>query len=83
MAHFLVSVVGLYEFTGAHGLQASPMVIVWLAIAWLPYQLVICYSAVRAVRRQMLGVNNWEKTQHIGAHRGELYDGAVAHDHAA
>jgi glycosyltransferase XagB len=83
LAHFLTAVVGLYEFTGAHGLRASPKTIVSLAIAWLPYQIVICYASVRAVRRQMTGVNNWEKTQHIGAHRGELYEGAVAHDHAA
>jgi cellulose synthase/poly-beta-1,6-N-acetylglucosamine synthase-like glycosyltransferase len=83
LAHFLTAVVGLYEFTGAHGLQASPKVIFSLAIAWLPYQMLICYASVRAVRRQMTGVNNWEKTQHIGAHRGELYEGAVAHDHAA
>jgi glycosyltransferase XagB len=85
LAHFLTSTVGLYEFTGAHGLKASPGTIVSLALAWLPYQMLICYAALRAVRREMRGVNNWEKTQHIGAHRGELYDRALeqAHDHAA
>jgi glycosyltransferase XagB len=47
--------------------------------------MLICYAALRAVRREMRGVNNWEKTAHIGAHRGELYDRALeqAHDHAA
>jgi cellulose synthase/poly-beta-1,6-N-acetylglucosamine synthase-like glycosyltransferase len=76
-AHFLTSVVGLYEFTGAHGLQASPKAVLHMAIAWFPYQLLISYAALRAVRRQMKGVNDWEKTQHIGAHRVGVYDRAV------
>jgi cellulose synthase/poly-beta-1,6-N-acetylglucosamine synthase-like glycosyltransferase len=69
-ANLLMSVVGLYEFTNAHGLKASPMEAVRLAFAWFPYQLVLVYAAWRAVRRQMRGINNWEKTQHLGAHRG-------------
>jgi glycosyltransferase XagB len=84
-AHYLTSVVGLYEFTGAHGLQASPKAVLHMALAWFPYQLLISYASLRAVRRQMQGVHNWEKTQHIGAHRVGLYDGAVgqANDNAA
>ena len=76
IAHFLSSVVGLYEFTGAHGLKASPGAIVRLAIAWFPYQLVLAYAALRAGQRQMRGISNWEKTQHIGAHRGDLHGAA-------
>jgi cellulose synthase/poly-beta-1,6-N-acetylglucosamine synthase-like glycosyltransferase len=68
-AHFLVAVVGLYEFTEAHGLEASPRAVIRMAIAWYPYQIVLAYAAVRAMRRQMLGRNDWEKTQHVGAHR--------------
>ena len=40
-----------------------------LAVAWTPYQIVLAYAALRAVRRQMRGINTWEKTQHVGAHR--------------
>jgi glycosyltransferase XagB len=68
-AHFLTSVVGLYEFTGAHGLKASPRTVVTMAVTWLPYQVVLAYAAVRALRRQMRGIGNWEKTAHVGAHR--------------
>jgi cellulose synthase/poly-beta-1,6-N-acetylglucosamine synthase-like glycosyltransferase len=84
-AHFLTSVLGLYEFTDAHGLQASPRAVVHMAIAWFPYQLTVSFAALRAVRRQMKGVSNWEKTQHIGAHRVGVYDRAVeqANDNAA
>jgi hypothetical protein len=28
---------------------------------------------LRAVRRQMRGINTWEKTQHVGAHREPLH----------
>jgi cellulose synthase/poly-beta-1,6-N-acetylglucosamine synthase-like glycosyltransferase len=69
LANLLSSEIGLYEFTRAHGLKASPMAAIRLAMAWTPYQLVLAYAALRAVRRQMRGINTWEKTQHVGAHR--------------
>jgi cellulose synthase/poly-beta-1,6-N-acetylglucosamine synthase-like glycosyltransferase len=72
IANLLISVVGLYEFTRAHGLQASPGAALRLALAWFPYQLVLAYAALRAVGRQMRGINNWEKTAHVGAHRADL-----------
>jgi cellulose synthase/poly-beta-1,6-N-acetylglucosamine synthase-like glycosyltransferase len=68
-AHFVTAVVGLYEFTGQHGLRASPGRVLIMALTWLPYQLVLAYAAVRALRRQLTGVGNWEKTAHVGAHR--------------
>jgi cellulose synthase/poly-beta-1,6-N-acetylglucosamine synthase-like glycosyltransferase len=74
LANLLVSVVGLYEFTRAHALPASPAAALRLALAWFPYQLVLAYSALRAVTRQMRGINNWEKTAHVGAHRPDLED---------
>jgi hypothetical protein len=73
MANLLLQEVGLYEFARAHGLKATPMAAVRLALAWFPYQLVLAYAALRAVRRQMGGINNWEKTEHVGAHRGDLH----------
>jgi glycosyltransferase XagB len=70
-AHFLTAVAGLYEFTEAHGLEASPRAVLRMAIAWYPYQILLAYAAVRAMRRQLLGRHDWEKTQHVGAHRGK------------
>lgn len=69
VAYFIICVIGLYEFTGAHGLEASPRSVVRLAVAWLPYQLILSYAALRAVARQSRGITDWEKTKHIGAHR--------------
>ena len=76
MAHFLVSVVGLREFTAAHGLKMTRADVVRMAFAWIPYQLVLAYAAGRAVVRQMRGINNWEKTAHVGAHRGPASESA-------
>ncbi len=82
LAHLLVSVIGLHEFAGAHGLKAPLRTVLLLAIAWIPYQLVLSYAALRAVRRQSRGIINWEKTQHIGAHRSESADRALGLDEA-
>ena len=68
-AHFLTAVVGLYEFTAEHGLKASPRTVFIMALTWLPYQVVLAYAALRARRRQRMGIGNWEKTAHVGAHR--------------
>jgi len=75
LAHLLISIVGLYEFAKAYDLKASPNDVVRMAIAWIPFQLVISYAALRAVGRQMRGISNWEKTQHIGAHRQQVIYG--------
>ncbi len=69
VAHFMTSMVGLYEFTSAHHLPANWRMVFKLALAWYPYQLVLAYSAARALRRHLAHRNDWEKTQHIGAHR--------------
>jgi glycosyltransferase XagB len=78
IAHFLVSAVGLREFTAAHRLTMTRADLVRMALAWLPYQLMLAYAAGRAVVRQARGINNWEKTAHVGAHRGPSIE--PAHD---
>ena len=65
-----ISAVGLYEFTSVHGLRASWMSLPRLLAAYMPYQWLLGYAALRAVWRQLRGVNTWEKTTHTGAHRG-------------
>jgi len=53
-----------------HGLRPSPTMLLRLLAAYLPYQWLLGYAALRAVWRQLRGVNSWEKTTHTGAHRG-------------
>jgi len=68
-AHFTLNVIGLYEFTSAHGMKPTWKTPLVMALGYLPYQWVLSYASVRATIRQLQGINNWEKTQHIGAHR--------------
>jgi cellulose synthase/poly-beta-1,6-N-acetylglucosamine synthase-like glycosyltransferase len=81
---FLISIVGLREFTTAHGLKRSRLSAIVLALAFLPYQWLLSYAAVRAVVRQLAHINTWEKTTHTGAHRipGATSPAPSAIDHA-
>ncbi len=69
LIQFAISLVGLYEFTTAHRLRPSLLSPLWMLVAYLPYQWLLGYAALRAVWRQARGVNTWEKTTHVGAHR--------------
>lgn len=71
LAHYLISVVGLYEFCQAHNLHPPITVPLTMGAVYMPYQWVLAYAALRAMIRQIRGVNNWEKTKHIGAHRAD------------
>jgi cellulose synthase/poly-beta-1,6-N-acetylglucosamine synthase-like glycosyltransferase len=64
-----ICAVGLYEFAGVHGLRPSRTAVLQLIGAYMPFQWLLGYAAVRAVWRQARGVNSWEKTAHTGAHR--------------
>jgi cellulose synthase/poly-beta-1,6-N-acetylglucosamine synthase-like glycosyltransferase len=65
----VISLVGLHEFTVVHRARPAPLVLIWMLAAYMPYQWLLGLAALRAVWRQVRGVNNWEKTRHIGAHR--------------
>lgn len=69
LAHFTLSVIGLYEFAASHGLKVSWKTPVVMCLTYFPYQWLLSYAAVRAAYRQLRGVNTWEKTRHVGAHR--------------
>jgi len=72
-AHFSLAACGLYDFAEAHGLKPQWTTVVTMALGYLPYQWVLAYAALRATARQFRGINNWEKTKHVGAHRGQLH----------
>ncbi|MDQ6669282.1 MAG: glycosyltransferase family 2 protein, partial [Chloroflexota bacterium] len=65
----LIGVLGLREFTSLHALRAAPLDLVRLVIAYLPYQALLGFAALRAVWRLARGNVGWEKTRHVGAHR--------------
>jgi cellulose synthase/poly-beta-1,6-N-acetylglucosamine synthase-like glycosyltransferase len=69
LAHLILAVIGLYEFADAHHLNPSWKTPLVMALTYLPYQWVLSYASVRATVRELRGINNWEKTAHVGAHR--------------
>lgn len=71
IVQLLITLAGLYEFTAVHRLRPSLLTPLKLALAFLPYQWLLGVGAARAVWRQAKGLNSWEKTRHVGAHRGE------------
>lgn len=66
---YVINVVVLWEFTRTYKLRFPPSAPVVMAITFLPYQLLLGVSAVRALVREAFGRNSWEKTLHTGAHR--------------
>lgn len=80
-AHFLLNIIGLYEFTDAHALKPTWKTPLVMILGYLPYQWVLAYASIRATARHLRGVNNWEKTQHVGAHRqaGALEANSLSH----
>ncbi len=69
VVQLVISLVGLYEFSAVHRIKLKWYSPLWLLLAYLPYQWMLGIGALRAVWRHLRGLNNWEKTKHIGAHR--------------
>lgn len=66
-----IDLAGLHEFVKVHHRRWKWSEALTLLIAFLPYQILLGIGAVRAVWRQMAGAADWEKTAHIGQHRGQ------------
>jgi cellulose synthase/poly-beta-1,6-N-acetylglucosamine synthase-like glycosyltransferase len=64
-----VTLVGTVLFAREYRLSMPFLALLILPFACFPYQLLIGFSAVRAVSRELRRQTNWEKTVHIGAHR--------------
>ncbi|MDQ4063739.1 MAG: glycosyltransferase [Actinomycetota bacterium] len=65
----LVGLIGLQDFASAYGLRLKGRDFARYALGFLPYQLLLSVSALRAVFREFKGATNWEKTAHSGVHR--------------
>jgi glycosyltransferase XagB len=65
----MVTLVGLFQFTKEYGLKVPASVPVVLVVSFLPFQFLLGFSALRALYREARNQTNWEKTEHVGAHR--------------
>jgi glycosyltransferase XagB len=70
IAQYLVNLIGLHEFAEAHKIRLPRWSWLKLLVAFYPFQVLLGISALRAVGREMKGINTWEKTKHVNAHRG-------------
>lgn len=61
--------VGAHMFAREFDLVLPARTLLRLPMTYLPYQFLLSVGAVRAVVRYLAGRTNWEKTEHIGAHR--------------
>ena len=66
---FLVTLVGLFEFTSVYKNRVRVRDLVKFTVGFLPYQALLGFGALRAVWRDVKGMTTWEKTSHSGAHR--------------
>jgi hypothetical protein len=75
LATLVVEALGLGEFGRMFGLRVRVRDYAKLVLGAVPYQLVLSFAAARATIRELRGEQSWEKTEHIGAHRGQLPPG--------
>jgi glycosyltransferase XagB len=70
LATLAVEAAGLGEFCRGYGRRATPLDHLRLLLGTFPYHLLLGGAALRAVLREQRGERGWEKTAHVGAHRG-------------
>lgn len=70
IGQYLINWIGLQEFAQAHKLKLPRLSWLKMLLAFYPFQILLGISALRAVWRQLKGMNSWEKTKHVNAHRG-------------
>jgi cellulose synthase/poly-beta-1,6-N-acetylglucosamine synthase-like glycosyltransferase len=66
----VVEAAGLGEFCREYGERASFRDYVRLVVGLPLYQAALTFAAARAVTREARGARGWEKTTHLGLHRG-------------
>ena len=66
---FVVRLVGYFEFATDYGLKIKLADVARFSLGFLPYQFLLAGGAIRAAYRHLIKQNDWEKTEHYGAHR--------------
>ncbi len=66
---YVIGVIALREFILEQKLKHKKMIYLSMLLTLIPYQLLLGLGALRAVYREIFGLNNWEKTVHEGVHR--------------
>jgi glycosyltransferase XagB len=62
---------GMYRFCKDFGFQLKFKSFFNIILFFIPYNIMLCISTIRAMIRFTLGESNWEKTEHFNLHRQE------------
>lgn len=73
-----VQLAGLYEFAHEQKLHVRWRWYLITILTFIPFQFILGYAALRAMRRELAGAAGWEKTTHNGIHREVVISEAVA-----
>jgi cellulose synthase/poly-beta-1,6-N-acetylglucosamine synthase-like glycosyltransferase len=73
LLQMLANMTAAVVFTREFGEKLPLRVLARMPFTYLPYQWLIGFSALRATRRQLAGRRDWEKTEHLGAHRVDVH----------
>lgn len=76
---FLINLIGLFDFASSYDKHVRLRDVARFTLGFLPYQVLLSVSALRAVFREALGATNWEKTAHSGSHRAPDPQPATPH----
>lgn len=68
----LIAIIGLYEFTKNYKIKFPLHMPFVILVTFYPYQILLGYSALRAIVRLLTKSYSWEKTLHLNAHREEV-----------
>lgn len=69
IVQMMISLVGIREFTLAYNKRLPLFFRLKMILWYYPFQLLLAWSAARAVRRFVNKQNAWEKTDHANLHR--------------
>jgi hypothetical protein len=65
----IIYMIGLYEFTKGYGMKFPIYMPLIILVTFYPYQILLGFSAIRAIGRLLINSHGWEKTLHVNAHR--------------
>ncbi len=69
LMQFGLYLLGLSDLAKLHHLHLSIWRYLALIIGFIPYQALLALGTTRAVGKSVLGDRNWDKTEHVNAHR--------------
>jgi glycosyltransferase XagB len=69
LIQLLVSLAGIIEFSTTYSMRLPRFFILKVMTSYYPFQLMLAFSAFRAIYRYLKGYHAWEKTTHSNLHR--------------